>query len=62
MRFRIWRIHQAEKNLPLPFFIAFALIAISICITIWVYGNHTSKTMYNEVSKVIEEQQELFDK
>ena len=60
MHFRIWRIHQAEKNLPLPFFIAFAIIAISICITIWAYGNSTSKNMYNEVSKIIEEQKELF--
>ena len=60
MSWRMWRIHQAEKNLPVPFFILLFVVTAVVCFGTWVMGNKQSTSMYEKLSTVIEQQAEEF--
>lgn len=63
VRFRwLMKLSSAEKHLPWPLFVIFAIVAISICFTVWYYGHEVSTDIYESMSSAIEQQAEQFQK
>ena len=63
MRLRgLFRLSSAEKHIPWPLFVVFAITAIFICLTVWYYGHEVSTNIYEDMASVIEQQAEQFQK